>query len=69
MRLPGTRYARPGVTTLEALAALPTFRAMSQCAIGDHDWVVMTTGRQGYVNWERCARGCGSQRIRKGYRP
>lgn len=66
LRMPGTRYVPDRITTAEAIARLPTFAAMSRCAIGDHDWVLMTTARQGYVSWDRCSRGCGNQRIRKG---
>lgn len=69
MPWPGSRYAAPERATIpEALAVLPVFQSAFRCAIGDHDWAQMTTGRSGYVNWDRCARGCGTTRIVKGRR-
>ena len=36
------------------------------CHLGWHRWQRMTTGRGQFVHWDRCARGCGESRIRKG---
>jgi len=36
------------------------------CNLGLHRWHLMTTGRAGFVKFERCSRGCGAIRTRKG---
>lgn len=36
------------------------------CRYGRHRWVTMTTGRAGFVRFQRCERGCGTPRIVKG---
>ena len=36
------------------------------CHFGMHRWVTMTTGRAGFVHFQRCDRGCGTPRIVKG---
>lgn len=37
-----------------------------RCRLGLHAWHLMTSGRAGFVRWERCRRGCGATRMRKG---
>lgn len=36
------------------------------CWLLGHRWVRMTSGRGLFVHWDRCSRGCGASRIRKG---
>jgi hypothetical protein len=36
------------------------------CHFGIHRWVTMTTGRAGFVHFQRCDRRCGSDRVVKG---
>jgi hypothetical protein len=36
------------------------------CHFGHHRWATMTTGRAGFVHFQRCGRGCGTPRIVKG---
>lgn len=42
------------------------FTARVLCELGEHDWNEMTAGRGMFVHWDRCIRGCGEQRMRKG---
>ncbi len=52
--------------TIAALAHAAFERGRPLCDLGLHHWHLMTTARAGFVKFDRCSRGCGATRTRKG---
>lgn len=67
----GAVWARDRYPTTKRNGALsdeprPGLLSRLACHFGHHRWVTMTTGRAGFVKFQRCERGCGTPRIVKG---